>query len=73
MMKTNHRCLTVEGEPTPWRVWYKGEVLSTYQVTHLLNELLDENEELKCRLKKTEKKRDEIADYAATLMEKRVG
>lgn len=51
MMKTNHRCLTVEGEPTPWRVWYKGEVLSTYQVTHLLNELLDENEELKCRLK----------------------
>lgn len=39
---------TVEkGEPNWWWVWYDGNYLSTYEVTHRLNEMTVELEELK--------------------------
>ena len=39
---------TVEkGEPNWWWVWYDGNYLSTYEVTHRLNEMTVKLEELK--------------------------
>lgn len=69
MSDIKKRYTTVEtGKDNHWWVWYDGKALSTYEVTHLLNEYEDNKEDLLKSLKQCEEEKELIKDKLLNLI-----